>query len=101
MHGAANLARVSFVHCLAVLTKEVLSKTLPAGFEEIMLQMVAPRCAALLPSLQCNSKKQFKKGGTSDFPLGSLYGELLLDPVSCCGMTGCGLALTEDLYSHI
>lgn len=66
MRGAANLARVSFVHCPAVLTKEVLSKTLPAGFEEIMLQMAAPRCAALLPSLQCNSRKQFKKGGTLD-----------------------------------
>lgn len=71
MHGAANLTRVSFVHCAAVLTQEVLSKTLPAGFEEITLQIAAPRCAALLPSLQCNSRKQFKKGGTLNFPLGS------------------------------
>lgn len=47
MHEAANLARVFFVHCQAVLAKEVLSKTLPAGFEEITLQMAALRCAAL------------------------------------------------------
>lgn len=46
VHGVANLARV-------------VSKTLPAGFEEIMLQIAAPRCAALLPSLQCNSRKLF------------------------------------------
>lgn len=71
MRGAANLARISFVHCPAVLTQEILSKTLPAGFEEIMLQIAAPRCAALLPSLKCNSRKRFRKGGTLNFPLGS------------------------------
>lgn len=49
MRGAANLARVSFVRCPAVLTQEVLSKTSPVGFEEILLQIAAPRCAALLP----------------------------------------------------
>lgn len=58
--------------------------------------MAASRCAALLPSLQCNSRQEFKEGGT----LGSLYGELLLDPVSCSGMAECGLARTEDLYSR-
>lgn len=68
MHEAANLARVSFVHCQAVLAKEVLSKTLPAGFEEITLQMAAPRCAALRLSLQCNGRKQLKRH--SRFPSG-------------------------------
>lgn len=52
-------------------------------------------CFAALPLLQCNSRQEFKKGGT----LGSLYGELLLDRVSCSGMAECGLAFTEDLYS--
>lgn len=74
MRGAATLARVSFVHCPAVLTQDVLSKTLPVGFEEIMLQTAAPRCAALLPSLPCNSRKQFKKGDTLKFPSGQLTG---------------------------
>lgn len=97
MCEAANLARVSFFHCQAVLVKEVLSKTLPAGFEEITLQMADPRCAALLLSLQCNGRKQLKRH--SRFPSG-LFRELLLHPVSCCGMTGCGLALTEDQYRH-
>lgn len=61
MREAANLARVSFVHCQAVLAKEVLSETLPAGFEEITLQMAAPRCAALLLSPQCNGRGQLKR----------------------------------------
>lgn len=85
MCGASNLARVSFVHCSAVLTRKVLSKTLPMGFEEMMLQMAAPRRAALLPSLQCNSRKQFKNRGTLDFLLGSLYKELLQDPYRAMG----------------
>lgn len=66
MCEAANLARVSFVHCQAA--KEVFSKTLPAGFEEIILQMVAPRCTALLLSQQCNGRKQLKRH--SRFPPG-------------------------------
>lgn len=70
MHGPANLARVSFVPCPAVLTQKVLSKTPPAGFEEILLQTAAPRCAALLPSPRGNSRKQFKKGGPLNFPVG-------------------------------
>lgn len=68
MHEAANLARVSFFHCQAVLAKEVLSKTLPAGLEELTLQMAALRCAALLLSLQCNGRKQLKRH--SRFPSG-------------------------------
>lgn len=44
---------------------------------------------------------RFKKGPTLAFPLGSLHGELLPDPVSCSELSGGGLALAEDLYSHI
>lgn len=52
MCGIANLPRVSFVHCPAILTQEILSKILPAGFEEIMLQIAAPRHAALVLSMR-------------------------------------------------
>lgn len=56
--GVANLSGVSFFQCPAVLTKKVPCKILPVGLEEIMLQMAAPRCAALLPSLQHGSRMQ-------------------------------------------
>lgn len=56
--GVANLASVSFFQCPAVLTKEVLCKIPPVGLEEIMLQMPAPRQAALLPHLQSDRRVQ-------------------------------------------
>lgn len=95
MHEAANLARVSFVHCQAVLAKEVLSKTLPAGSHSRW----QPRDVLLCCS-PCSVMAESSLRSTPDFPLGSLYRELLLHPVSCCGMTGYGLALTEDQYRN-
>lgn len=58
VHGVANLAGVSFFQCPAILTEKVPCKILPVGLEEIMLQMAAPRCAALLPALQHGSRMQ-------------------------------------------
>lgn len=36
----------------------------PGGTEEILLQIAAPGCTALLPSLESNIRKQCKRGGT-------------------------------------
>lgn len=69
----------------------------PRGTEEILLQIAAPGCTALLPSLESNMRKQCKRGGTLDFSLGCLYGELL-DPLSCYGMTDAGRG---SVQSHL
>lgn len=91
MHRAVNLARVSFVHWPAVQIQEVLSKRLPREVEKILLQTAVSRCTSLLSSLECNSRKRCMSVGTQSFPLGNLYGELLLNSLSCYGMTESGL----------
>lgn len=96
MHEAANLARVAFVHGQAVLAKEVLSKTLPAGFEEIALQMAAPRRAALLLSLQCNGRKQLK--WAPRFPSGQFMRGTA--PTPCVMLWDDGVWTGPDQYRH-
>jgi len=59
--GAANLARVSFVHCPAVLTQEVLSKTLPTEFKEIMLQIAAPDVLLCCPPCSVTAERSLRK----------------------------------------